>query len=305
MSSLREQLAGRVEAGDAEGVLDLLAPLDEPERAALAAGARAMYEETVSGARAAHEERVRRAAERHRIESPEIVFLPPRRRPGRREQAAALAWLATGDSDDLLPAVGRYPEFEWHMLSAKEDHEAFERALRERGRPWLETFVESHHAWLPWNLVWRLVADGLIPRPESTWYLGILANGAWAADAAQRDPVLIEVDLPRLLALPDGVRRIAMSNWWRHSGGRGNWPPLLAALPARHPVRERLLDGTLDELAGDLPTGGGEDVPEVPGDPRPIDRGAGASPAPPAGDDVGPESSGGERRRSGSDAAGW
>ncbi|MBO0684576.1 MAG: hypothetical protein J2P45_15570, partial [Candidatus Dormibacteraeota bacterium] len=103
MSGLQEQLAERVEAGDIPGLLDLLAPLGESERAALADGARTLYEEVMRDAEAVHQERVRRAA------GGSPLLQHPSRHPSPRVRAAVLAWLATGDNADLLPA----PESDW------------------------------------------------------------------------------------------------------------------------------------------------------------------------------------------------
>jgi hypothetical protein len=67
----------------------------------------------------------------------------------------------------------------------------------------------------------------------------------------------LEVDLPRLLALPDGVRRLAAGDerdvWATVRRKERVWSPvLMASFPPGHPIRAQLLDGTLGLLLGDV-----------------------------------------------------
>jgi hypothetical protein len=254
VSGPRERLPELIEASDMEGVVQLLAPLAEVERAALAPGARM--------------ELVRLVELEHQ---PGVVsYGREAARLRRQAQVAALAWLGTGDIADF-PSARRMRRGD----SVIED-ELFSRVhqtlpadaaygvLRDRRPPWLRDFADSYapEYGLAWELVWRLAADGLVPRPESPQYLRRLVQDGWhLTERVRHDPRLLDVDLPRLLALPEGPLWLAEHDRptppfgveRRRGDDKTVWSPLLvSAFPPGHPLRNSLLDRTMDELERDL-----------------------------------------------------
>jgi hypothetical protein len=256
VSGPRERLVELVEASDTDGVIRLLAPLAETERAALAAGARRELERIVE------------------LEHQPGLVSYGREAARLRGQArvAALAWLGTGDIADFPPAK----HARWGSGVIQDElfsrvhqtllllADAVYRVLRDRRPPWLHDFADSYgpEYGLAWELVWRLAADGLVPRPESPEYLRLLARDGWhLAERVRHDPRLLDVDLPRLLALPEGVRWLAEHDRpappfgveRRKGDDKAVWSPLLVStFPPGHPLRNSLLDRTMDELERDL-----------------------------------------------------
>jgi Family of unknown function (DUF6493) len=256
MTDLEKRLHAAIDGVDTEGIVALLAPLSEPERAALAPGV------------------ARRADELHRLNRQRIRELPPLpveyRRDRERLTATYLAWLGTGDPDTLPPPVDIHTDSDaWYRRMDLQDacaSRAGHQVLADRRPSWLPRlageYLDYGH-WL-WDWAWRLVVDGLIPRPDSVAYLSGLAAHAGKSgseplsEMVRRDPALLEVDLPALLTLPDGLSTLVRGDD-RNVGRPPDlkrtrvWSPLLAAtLPAGHPLRDRVLTGVLDVLGGDV-----------------------------------------------------
>jgi hypothetical protein len=249
VTDLAEKLLATIDAADTDGVLALLAPLTEAERAAL--------EPHVT----------RRAGELHRINEQRHswAFGPEEREESRRIWEclvlAHVAWLGTGAPDTWPQQVGdvfdndgrgRRHNLEWAVST-----EAGHRVLADRRPVWLPDLVDEFidHGYGLWYWAWRFVVAGLVARPASTAYLHGLAAYSGSSRTAQledmvaRDSALIEVDLANLLALPDGLAVLARG---QSSPPRGVWSPVLAALPTGHPCREQILSGTVDALGGDV-----------------------------------------------------
>lgn len=252
MSDLGTRLVELIRAADTDAVVGLLAPLGETDRARLADIARGAFDDL---GRREHEAIYGRGGPDLR----EGSLL------GKCQRVAALAWLGTGEVGDfpVEPDIGQDYEgwVRWQSFEVPCNTEEAHRILVDRRPPWLRRLAERYLDWHCWHAAWRLVADGLIPRPETVSYLRGLAalagRAAPLAEMVRRDPGLLEVDLPRLLALPDGIRRLAAGDerGWAATPPhkRRVWSPMLVAtFPPGHPVRVQLLDGTLELLLGDV-----------------------------------------------------
>ncbi len=255
MSDLGARLIERIQAADTDGVVGLLAPLGEADRARLANLARGAFEDLCR----------REYAALYGGGGPDLGEVDLSLL-GECQRVAALAWLGTGEIRDfpVEPDIGqdyegwvRWQSFEVPCCATEQGHQI----LVDRRPPWLRQLAERYLDWHCWHAAWHLVADGLVPRLETAGYLhGMAASAGRAAplvDMVRRDPALLEVDLPRLLALPDGVRRLAAGDerdvWATVRRKQRVWSPVLvASFPPGHPIRAQLLDGTLGLLLGDV-----------------------------------------------------
>ncbi|MEU4222479.1 DUF6493 family protein, partial [Actinoplanes sp. NPDC026623] len=248
-----ERLVAAIDEADDGAIVALLAPLSERDRAALDPAV------------------VARADELHRAGHARDVRAPAAEvRAGRaRLRAAHLAWLGTGDPDGWPPDIDIHDgEDAWrrrHHLKDALASTAGHRILADRRPPWLDRVADEGLAYghRLWDSVWRLVVDGLVARPGDRRWLEGCAEYAGRSqaeklpDMVRRDPALLEVDLPALLDLPDGIPVLVRGDERQvRSSGPGfdterAWSPLLAALPGGDPLRDRVLTGVLDTMAGD------------------------------------------------------
>ena len=251
-----KQLHAAIDDLDTDGIVALLAPLSEAERAALNPGVVELVDELYHRWQA-YEPGPGRS-------SPEAL------RDHRRREPANLAWLGTGDPDSFPPVKDIEEDQDaWYRRSQLEHAcatPAGHRILRDRRPPWLDRlageYLDYGH-WL-WDPFWRLVVDGLVDRPRSARYLTGLGGYAGKSgsepleDMVRRDPALLKVDLPALLALPDGLAVLVRGDErtvGRHPDHRRIrvWSPLLGTvLPVGDPLRDRIINGVLDTLGGDV-----------------------------------------------------
>jgi Family of unknown function (DUF6493) len=241
---LRELIA----RADRPGIEKLLAPLDEAARASLAPLAASAFAEARQ-----------RNWDLMYSGPPDRQQMDEAKRWSDRRTAAALAWLGTGDFADFPPPrePGHpqwYETFEFY--GAIDAAEAY-RVLVRRRPAWLSRLAAELVVGWRWNLVWRLVVDGAVPRPAGEAYLrGMAAHAAWGPESdlgemVRRDPDLLAADLPALLDLPGGLSAIVVRDT-RNPRGAPTWLPVLNAhFPPGHPVRDRLLDELFHLLSGD------------------------------------------------------
>ena len=246
MTDTEKRLHAAIDSGDADAVAASLVALSEAERADLEPGV------------------ARRADELHR--SPDWMVLT-----GQQLTAAHVAWLGTGTPASLPPEADIHDNQDgWYRrihLQKACASAAGHRVLADRRPKWLPKLVDEylHYGHWLWDWAWRLIVDGLVPRPDSELYLrGVAAYAGFGGDEPlpdmlDRDPALLEVDLPALLALPDGIGALVHGDVRVGTPPariqRRVWSPVLAALPSGNPLRERILTGLLEALGGDV---GGE-----------------------------------------------
>ena len=237
------QLIGFIDNADEPGIVALLAPLDEPARAALLP----VVEEQV------HEQK-----RRYDDSAPGLD-------KHARVHAAFLAWLGVADLDGLPPPVKHDPDHMRWFLHRACASDRGHQILFDRRPAWLAELANQHLAyghWM-WDPVWRLVLDGLIDRPATHDYLRGVAEYVGRSgdlpldEMVRRDPALLGHDLQALLDLPGGAGMLARGDMRRSGLGRDRtvtrvWSPLLAALPPGDPLRDRLLTELLTALGGDL-----------------------------------------------------
>jgi Family of unknown function (DUF6493) len=251
VSDLENRLVALIEAADEPGIVALLAPLTEAERAELVP---------------AVVDQVRR----HKADHDNTTFPP---RPDyedvtARTHAAFLAWLGTDGLDGLPPRPPPdgfdHNQMRWFLHRAGAGLTGFQ-VLRDRLPEWLPVLADQflEYGYWMWDPVWQLVMDGVIERPTSPRYLEGVArylgrSEQWPVEEmVRRDPLLYERDFPALLDLPGGLGMLCHGDHRQRGMGRERtdfraWSPVLAALPSGHPVRDRLLTDLLDALGGDL-----------------------------------------------------
>ena len=180
-------------------------------------------------------------------------------------QAALLALLGTADFDALPPPpVGSDQDnLRWYLHRACASAEGHQ-VLANRRPAWLPELAQQHLEyghWM-WTPVWRLVVDAVIERPSTPEYYdglihaGLGADDTTVAEMVARDPRLLDRDLPGLLDRPDGLARLVRRDARRVGIPTTTevrvWSPVLAGVPAEHPLRRRLVTELVDALAGDL-----------------------------------------------------
>ncbi|GIE36524.1 hypothetical protein Ait01nite_095690 [Actinoplanes italicus] len=256
-SDLEKRLLAVIDEADDDAVVALLAPLSETERAAL--------EPSVAA----------RADELHRLEHELVYDFGPRReglRHVRRQlRAAHVAWAGVGTPESWPPDVSIHDDNDgWYRRGNLTDaflSDTGYRVITERRPPWLARLADGYLDYGPlWCQAWRLAVEGFIDRPADDRYLhGIAENAGQSVEQlaamVDRDPALLDVDLPALLDQPGGLdvlvrRDERYTRTEDHALVRFRvWAPLLGRVLAEgHPLRERLLDGLLDAMGGDIGT---------------------------------------------------
>ncbi|NMO51697.1 hypothetical protein HH310_10900 [Actinoplanes sp. TBRC 11911] len=233
---------------DSEAIVELLAPLSEPERSALDRRVAVLAEKLYARERDAG---VNATYEDHR-----------------RVDAAFLAWVGVGTPKTWPRGVDIHDGPQRMRLQDAFSSPAGHRVLADRRPEWLSELADEYLTFGHglWDAVWRLVVDGLIPRPDNPAYLAGLAEYAGksqqepVAAMVKRDPALLAVELPAFLD------RHGLADLVRHDDRRHD-TPFRPALPVRvwsplltpdEPLRGRVLTGVLDALAGDA---AGRDAP--------------------------------------------
>lgn len=246
---LAERLRELILVNDRGGLEALLGPLEEADRVRLAPVAVAEFDAA------------RRRHDRMLYQPGQPLSLDTAHQWSQRATAAAIAWLGTGDLADLPPApepgdddFDRGHEFEY-AFGAEETF----RILLDRRPVWLARLAERFFAGYRWDLGWRLVLAGAVPRSSGPAYLRSMArNASWGprpglAAMVRRDPGLL-ADLRALLELPDGWQLIVQSEATALRGEA--WPRWLPVLiehfRSGDPVREHFLDRLMEWMSGDL-----------------------------------------------------
>ena len=248
------ELANLIDEADEPGIVALLAPLTEPERAALCPAVTARVHEL----KQVYDERSR---------APVAGPQDPLSRP--RVHAAFLAWLGVADLDTLphVPEQFDTDNMRWFLHRACAG-ETGHQVLAHRRPPWLAELADQnlrYGHWM-WDPVWRLVMAGLIPRPSTEDYLrGVALHAGKSGDftiaeIVATDPEILDHDVPALLDLPHGLATLVRGDERPVYDGLAHrtaskvrvWSPILAGLRADHPLRERIITGVIDALRGDL-----------------------------------------------------
>ncbi|HWB36791.1 MAG TPA: DUF6493 family protein, partial [Rugosimonospora sp.] len=239
-------LGALIDAADADGLVEFLAPLPEPARSALAPVAAQRYRD----ARAAEQEAV--------YDTRTPLDLEAGRVWAARGRVAALAWLGTGDPVDFPPRceAGDPRWYDWNDFSHSFGSPALQQILVTRRPAWLPRFVAELVSDYQFDVGWRLAMAAGVPRPTGKEYLRSVARwaGHWPElglrEMVSRDPELLRRDLPAILDLADGVDLIVARDIAGY--GKAIWLPVLKeCLPAGHPTRDRILDLLLDRLSSD------------------------------------------------------
>jgi hypothetical protein len=220
------ELEGAIAAGDADGCVSRLANLTEPERRTMAEAALHAYRES-------HRESVanivasRKETDRARTEA--------------RRTAAFLAMLGTATLSEIKKAPAAWGR----------DARAYD-VLAARRPAWLEDWCEwilSQGGWA-WNVVRRMVREGVCARPASDMYILWMLATAHARQRLLEDPELLEYEIWELFRI-EGTSELSLSGADKYGGEA--WARTLLELAAEGRIsRARLLDASLDALECDF-----------------------------------------------------
>ena len=181
----------------------------------------------------------------------------PKAAGGRADQAAALAVLATGTLKEAERVVI------WWFFKVKEElAEAVFQVLNDRRPKWATRWLEKRlegETFFPWELLERLLAEGVCEKPTSDDYIRFLGDhfNDYKYPLVSRlkaRPNLLEEDIWRLFEVPSGAFSIDPTNYWnkQYPEAQG-WGTAFVELAADGTIsREKLLDCALEALARDF-----------------------------------------------------
>jgi hypothetical protein len=217
MTTALERLTAAAEAGDAATIRDVVAPLSEEERRALASVARDLVAD----------------AKRREIYGDDL---------------APAAYATYG-----LLGVSELRSLAWRARHLPPDIDVvLRRRAPERLQP-IVTFLLAEVDDRAWRAVRVLVRDGVIPAPSSQAYtVGMLSATRYhdPADLIAADPGLVDDEIWRLFEV-EGGGEDSLANHEKFFGDRwGTW--FRASAAADPAVRERLLDVSLAAIARDF-----------------------------------------------------
>ncbi len=127
---------------------------------------------------------------------------------------------------------------------------------------WVTQLLDEDHFWGHWSTIRRLMAEGLIEKPDHPNYVLAMISGIIGAgglfnsertveQALRDDPSLLEDEVWRLFEC-EGEGENSLANWDRFSRG-GKWCDALVALAQSGDLpRDRLLTRSLDALELDF-----------------------------------------------------
>jgi hypothetical protein len=217
-------IAWAIDQGDAESVLSLCAPLDEPTRARLSVETQRVAQQIIESSLA--QPRDYRTAER-----------------GAQILAATVARLCLGSFslEPLRPG-----------LLHRADQSLFTAAVLQRPSEWRESWAVHWNRWIYWPALRQMIASGeIITRPpDYTVRMAYSMSSGWrdADDPGVyskllKDPSLLENDVFEIFAWASNLT--AKETGSKHSMW-ADWAPALQRLEAEDRIdRQRLLDALL------------------------------------------------------------
>jgi hypothetical protein len=219
----RSKLEAAMAAGDADGCVELLAELTEPERRELAPTAIRSY-------RDAHRE----------YWSPSHVNRSPPDPVRARLDGAFLAMLGTATLSEIKKAPYGWDARAYDVLTAR--------------RPaWLGEWCEwvlSERGWA-WDVVRRMVRERLCQRPASDMYFLWMLERQSPKQLLVDDPELLDHEIWELFRI-EGNSRLSLSGVDKYVS-RVSWSQIFVELAAEGRIsRQRLLDRSLDALECDF-----------------------------------------------------